>query len=310
LAGGHWEEVTCPVCSPNAESVPYITCSDRLREPQLRNYQLLRCTGCGLIYLSPRPTSTAIGEFYQDKGYDPFLSLGTPRNLRERTYSSLRGWTLKWKKRLIKRLAAKGAHILDIGCGTGEFLAALAQDYHVEGIEPEPNAARWAQERFGLKVHTGSIENAAFDTEKFDLVTLWHVLEHVPSPSRDLDFINRILTNEGRLLIALPNIRSLDARIYGPYWVALDAPRHLWHFSKPSLELLARKSGFKLTKSGMLPLDTFYNSLYSEIILKQAKGNMQLIPAPVRLTFSIISSLIWGVLSGQHSGKYYIFRKL
>ena len=307
---GRWEEVACPVCSPDAGSEPYITCSDRLREPQLRSYQLMRCTGCGLVYLSPRLSSTAVGEFYQDEGYDPFLSLSSQRSLLEHAYSLLRSWTLKWKKRLIGRLISKDAHILDIGCSTGEFLATLAHDYRVEGVEPEPNAARWARERFGLNVHTGSVEEAPLGLDTFDLVTLWHVLEHVPSPSRELDLINRMLTSEGRLLVALPNVRSLDARMYGPYWVALDAPRHLWHFSQPQLELLARKSGFELDESGMLPLDAFYNSLYSELILKQAKGNVQFILAPIRLTFSVISSLIWGALSGQHSSKYYIFRKL
>jgi len=309
LDQGRWEEATCPICPSGIESVPFLTCSDRLREPQLRNYQLLRCTGCGLIYLSPRPVSSTAGEFYRDEGYDPFLSVHAPRGLLDRIYAILRRGTLKWKKRLIDRRTGARARILDIGCGTGEFLAILGKDYRVEGIEPAPEAARWARERLGLKVHTGSLDDVEFSRDRFDMITLWHVLEHLPEPSRELEKIHRLLADDGRLLIALPNIRSLDSRIYRSHWVALDAPRHLWHFSKPQLELLMHKSGFEITESGMLPLDTFYNSLYSEINLKQAGGNLQLILSPVRLTITTAASLVWGAVSGQHSGMYYILRK-
>ncbi len=229
--------------------------------------------------------------------------------LLDKIYESARKRTLTWKKRLVGRLIPPGSRILDIGCGTGEFPAVLSQDYIVEGIEPEPRAARWACERFGLKVHTGDLDSVNIEAGGFRLVTLWHVLEHMPNPTGALESINRLLDPEGTVLIALPNIRSLDARLYGPWWVALDAPRHLWHFSAPQLELILQKYGFKLIKSGMMPLDTFYNSLHSELVLKKAKGVLQILLLPVRLTFTIITSLFWGLVSGHHSGKYYIFKK-
>ncbi len=250
-----------------------------------------------------------MSKFYQEDGYDPFLSLQSQRRLLDRIYELARKRTLTWKKRLVGRLVQTGSRILDIGCGTGEFPAILSRDYAVEGIEPEPSAARWARERFGLKVHTGDVDSFSAETGKFDLITLWHVLEHVPNPSDALESISHLLDPEGTILIALPNIRSFDARIYGPWWVALDAPRHLWHFSGRQLELILHKSGFKLIKSGMMPLDTFYNSFHSELILKKAKGVSQILLLPVRLTFTIIASLLWGFLSGQHSGMYYIFKR-
>jgi len=280
-----------------------------LREPQLRNNHLVKCKGCELVYLNPRPTGDNAAEFYREEGYDPFLSLHTQQGLLDRAYVLARRQTLRWKKRLVGKLVASGARILDVGCGTGEFLSYLTTNFNVEGIEPEPEAARWARERFGLKVHTGNLDDAPLDTGHYDLITLWHVLEHVPDPSQVLDTIFRLLKPDGSLLIALPNICSLDARIYGSCWVALDTPRHLYHFSKPQAEMLVQKSGFKPVGSGMMPLDTFYNSLYSEIVCRDMKGIHQFLLAPLRLTCAISASLLWGAATGQHSGKFYIFDK-
>ena len=310
MTSGHWDNVSCPICPADTRSIPYLTCCDRLREPRFRNYHLVSCLRCGLIFLNPRPTAGDASEFYQEDGYDPFLSLQSPRRLLDRIYELARKRTLAWKKRLVGRLVPPGSRILDIGCGTGEFPAVCQlSDYIVEGIEPEPGAARWARERFGLKVHTGDLDSVSAEAGRFRLVTLWHVLEHMPNPTGALESISHLLDPEGAILIALPNIRSLDARIYGPWWVALDAPRHLWHFSGHQLELILQKSGFKLIRSGMLPLDTFYNSLHSELILKKAKGVLQILLLPFRLTFTIITSLLWGFVSGHHSGMYYIFRR-
>ena len=273
------------------------------------NYHLVECPGCGFIYLSPRPPSERIDEYYQDPGYDPFLSIQEPQRFLERLYELARRFTLTWKKRIVRQLVPYGVDILDVGCGTGEFLAVLQPDFNVEGIEPEPRAAQWARERFGFKVHTGNPESADLPAGKFRLISLWHVLEHVPEPVSTLRLLTNALAEKGRILIAAPNIRSVDAKIYGSSWVAIDAPRHLWHFSKPQLEHLALKSGLKLTGSGMLPLDTFYNVLHSELLCRQIKGASQVVLMPFRMTIALLASLTWGLFSGQHSGRYYIFDK-
>ena len=273
------------------------------------NYSLSRCAGCGLVFLNPRPALEHSGVHHREDGYDPFLSLRQSRGLLDTAYVRLRNWTLKWKKRLARRITADHGKVLDIGCGTGEFLKVLMQDYQVEGIEPEPQAAQWARERFGLKVHTGYLADIPLEDGKYDLVTLWHVLEHIPDPAGELNRIHRLLSNPGKLLVALPNIRSLDARIYGSCWIAIDAPRHLWHFTHNPLILLAAKCGFSLVQSGMLPLDTFYNTLYSELLCREIKGAGSLLLAPLRLPLATALSLLVGAVSGQHSGIYYIFRK-
>jgi len=309
LTAGHWAEVACPICPPGTGNTPFLVCSDRLREPQLRNYHLVRCSGCKLIYLNPRPISDEAEIFYRDEGYDPFISLETPRGLFENSYRLARRLTTTWKRRLVSRYVRPGGRILDVGCGTGEFLTALKEDYRCEGVEPEPRAARWARERLGLTVFTGALSAASLQSGSYDLVTMWHVLEHLPDPALELTEIHRLLTGSGRLLIALPNIRSLDAAVYGPCWVALDAPRHLWHFSHPQLEQLAHQTGFRLSATGMLSLDTFYNVILSEKLCFNMRGHGQFILTPFRMTAAAVGSLLWGALSGQHSGRYFIFRK-
>ena len=310
MTAGRWEEVSCPICPPGTGSDPNLTCSDRLDEPQRRIYRLVRCKGCGLIYLNPRPAPVEAGEFYRNEGYDPFISLRAPRGLFEKSYRLARRLTTTWKRRLVGRRVSRGGRILDVGCSTGEFIARLAKDYRCEGVEPEPEAAQWARERLGLKVYTGELSDAHLKTGSYDLVTLWHVLEHLPDPAGVLTEIHRLLAESGHLLIALPNIRSLDAVIYGASWVALDAPRHLWHFSPSQLKRLARQTGFRLTTSGMLPFDTFYNVYLSEKLCLDIHGWSQPIISPFRMTAAALGSLIWGGLTGLHSGKFYIFEKL
>ncbi len=216
---------------------------------------------------------------------------------------------MRWKKRLVKRLAAPGTAILDVGCGTGEFLREVGREYGAWGIEPEPEAARWARERFGLNVQTGDLSIVQFPTGSFDLVTMWHVLEHIPDPAQALTTISGMLKDGGRLLVALPNISALDARLYRAFWVAIDAPRHLWHFDRPQLARLAEKTGFTIVRTGMMPLDLFYNAVWSERFIYRVRGWRQLLPAVLRLPLAVAASLVYGGVTGKHSGNYYVLEK-
>lgn len=269
----------------------------------------MRCLNCGLVYLSPRPADNRLKTAYEEKGYDPFLSLREKPSLFEKIYAAARKRTLCWKKQLVEKLVQPDSHVLDMGCGTGEFLCELKDKYIVEGYEPEPSAVSWVRERFGLDVHTGNFTSVDFTHAPFNLISLWHVLEHIPDPSRALDDIAALLSPGGIALIALPNPDAFDAKIYRSHWVAYDAPRHLWHFGRTPLTKLALKSGLKLIRVGMMPLDTFYNSLLSEQMLINFKGRTQLLLIPFRMTSAILLSLGWGFLTGQHSGNYYIFQK-
>ncbi|MFH0764967.1 MAG: class I SAM-dependent methyltransferase [Calditrichota bacterium] len=304
-----WVDTICPFCPEGSVSNYYCSTGDRLREPLLENYRLVRCASCSLVYLNPRPSFGPKDDFYREEGYDPFLSMRKKLRFSDRVYTRARRWTLNWKRRLIQRWMPAGARILDVGCGTGEFLNALKQDYQVQGIEPESQAAEWARREFGLLVSTGTLLKAGLADGSFDMITLWHVLEHVPEPLAELAELHRLLTPTGRLLLALPNIGSVDARTYRRHWVALDAPRHIWHFQPSHIKLLAARGGFRLLDSGMMPLDTFYNALWSERIKYQVGGVQQALRLPIRLPFAVTASLIVGGLTGQHSGIWYVLAK-
>jgi 2-polyprenyl-3-methyl-5-hydroxy-6-metoxy-1,4-benzoquinol methylase len=302
-------KVICPICNPETGTISFLRCSDRFDKPKNKKYSLTICLGCGLVYLNPRPDEQDIADSYQSEDYDPFISTLAQRSIKDRLYAVLRDRVLDWKKKLINTLITPGSHVLDIGCGTGEFLGALNGNYTVVGIEPEPKAAHWAAKRFGFKVHIGDFNKAYSQLEQYDLITMWHSLEHIPEPLKTLNNINNCLNDNGWLLIALPNFRSLDARLYRSCWVAYDAPRHLWHFSKSQLVQICNKAGFQFDRAGMLPLDTFYNVLQSEICCVKMGGIKQLLITPFRIFDTIIFSLLWGSISGHHSGMYYLFRK-
>lgn len=262
-----------------------------------------------MVFLNPRPDEQDIVDSYKSEEYDPFLSTQTRRSIKDRLYAALRDKVLVWKKKLVSKLISPGSRVMDIGCGTGEFLAVLNADYKVVGIEPEPKAAHWATNRFGFKVYTGDLNHTFPKLNQFDLITMWHSLEHIPDPQETLDNVHKCLDDNGWLLIALPNFRSLDARIYRSCWVAYDAPRHLWHFSKSQLIQICDKAGFKFVRAGMLPLDTFYNVLQSEICCAKMDGLKQLLITPFRIFDTLTLSLLWGSISGHHSGMYYLFKK-
>jgi len=264
----------------------------------------------------------AEADHYQSDDYDPFITLKSSDGLFDKCYSFARRLMLAWKSNLVRSALRSNSddrqkrRVLDVGCSTGEFLTSISSHCEVEGIEPESRAAQWA-ERLGLNVHNGTLqsfvserESAGQDVGEYDLITMWHVLEHVPDPVVELKQLHNLLSPTGILLIALPNIESFDSRLYRSCWVALDAPRHLWHFSPKPLKQLAEKCGFCLTRSGMLPLDTFYNSMLSEQICLKTNGLTQLFIVPFRIFISIIGSLVYGALNSSHSSMYYIFEKV
>jgi len=198
--------------------------------------------------------------------------------------------------------------VLDVGCGTGEFLLGIREDMKCQGVEPEQNAAEWGRTHHQLDIVTGTLDSIELPTASFDLITMWHALEHMPDPLGSLQTASRLLAPNGKLLIALPNIESYDAKFYGPEWVAVDAPRHLWHFTPSTLELITARAGFKLKHQNVLPLDHFYNILLSEgIHLKNRPGHK--IFSPLRMATALAGSLGQALLNAGGSGMFYILEK-
>jgi 2-polyprenyl-3-methyl-5-hydroxy-6-metoxy-1,4-benzoquinol methylase len=168
---------------------------------------------------------------------------------------------LKWKFELLNKYQKSG-NLLDFGCGTGEFLAhCQRRKWNITGVEPSENARVKASQNIGKPVASNLNE---VDNERFDAITLWHVLEHLHELESDLRKIVALLKKDGTIFIAVPNHQSPDAKYYKKFWAGYDVPRHLWHFSKDTMNRLFEKVGLQMIEIKPMKLDAFYVSLLSE----------------------------------------------
>jgi 2-polyprenyl-3-methyl-5-hydroxy-6-metoxy-1,4-benzoquinol methylase len=163
-------------------------------------------------------------------------------------------------------------NILDIGCGTGEFLNFMNRvGWKTTGIEPAASPREFAKQQYNLNIFDeNELDN--LPTGGFDVITLWHVLEHVPDLNNRIDQIKRLLTKDGLLVVALPNCESWDAVFYQEHWAAWDVPRHFYHFSKSTFSLLMKNNELDIFSIYPMKFDAFYISLLSEKY-KQGKPN-------------------------------------
>ncbi len=291
-----FETTPCPVCQSH-RSVDFLNAPDRFSADLSASFSLLRCESCAMVYLSPRPTEAESWRYYQHEAYLPFSSAQQGKSATDRVYRLVRRVNLRWKRRLIEQYwrggTAKGAgRLLDIGCGTGEFLAAVRKGgWQVEGVERDEKASTWARESLGIPVRTGDLDSLPTTSAPFDIITLWHVLEHLYDPVGAVRRIRDLLAKGGFVLIALPNIRGIDARIYGSDWIALDTPRHVNHFAPTTLTRLLTDAGFVPLARRQLPFDAFFNTLMSEE-LRGKRRSSSILFLPFRLVRAGAVSLL------------------
>ncbi|MEL7341181.1 MAG: class I SAM-dependent methyltransferase, partial [Bacteroidota bacterium] len=217
-------------------------------------------------------------------------------------YQWVRNYTLGQKRKLIEKLSGrKSGSLLDIGCGTGEFLGTMKEaGWTSTGLEPDEGARQQAKAQ-GVEVHPS--EQLFSLTGSYDVITMWHVLEHVHRLHEYLDQIESILKDDGLLIIAVPNYNSRDASHYQAEWAAYDVPRHLYHFEAEAMERLLGQHGFRLEKLQHMPFDGFYVSLLSE---KYRHGKSRLLPAFVQ---GLRSYLLSSSRSEKGSSIMYMIRK-
>lgn len=190
--------------------------------------------------------------------------------------------------------------LLDYGCGNGDFLKYISQKgINVTGVE-KSNIAKKVCRSKGLKVFSTIKE---LSDKKYDVITLWHVLEHVPSPTHTISSLAKILSDKGIIIIALPNIQSIDSQIFRSEWAALDVPRHIWHFTPKGLINQLKEQGFIMTKRQALILDAYYISLLS------AKRKKLFFPWIISFLVGTISNLI-ALYTKNYSSSIFVFRKL
>ena len=214
-------------------------------------------------------------------------------------YNVVRSIMFHYKYRTLKSFVKPLDKLLDIGCGVGNFLSFMGKkNLNVTGVENNSIALEICKKK-NLKVYD-SIENLS--DELFDIVSLWHVLEHLPRPNKIIEKIYDLLSSEGVLVIAVPNFSSHDREHYQNRWAALDVPRHLWHFTPDGLEEMLSSAGFELLKKNPLFFDVFYISFLSE----KHKGNkLAFILAAIKgCYFSILS-----FFTKKHSTISFVFKK-
>jgi len=159
----------------------------------------------------------------------------------------------------------KNGRILDVGCGDGSLLKFLKESgWQVFGVEPHETSSRYAQEVLGLNVFPGRLDEANYPEESFDVITLFHVLEHLPDPAETLEKSRPLLRKDGFLLVEVPNFESFETKIFRSKWVGLSAPLHLYHFTPGTLQMILKNCGFFLVELGFVPEHTKYVSGYSE----------------------------------------------
>lgn len=232
-------------------------------------FQLLLDEELQMLKTYPQPTPDKLGAYYESDDY--ISHTDGKRSLFEKLYHTVKQKALRDKIKLIEGFQPGKGKILDIGAGTGDFLVmAKSKGWEIVGLEPSPKARAIAQ----AKGVTFLEELSQMPNHSADVITMWHVLEHVPDVEAQIIELKRILKPGGTIIIAVPNFKSYDAQYYGKHWAAYDVPRHLWHFSKSSIKLLFGKQGMELIKVLPMKFDSFYVSLLSE---KYKTGKMNFI---------------------------------
>ena len=248
-----------------------------------------------LLITFPKPSLEKLPSYYESEDY--ISHTDRKRSLFERMYHLVKNIALKNKLKLINSYSEKG-RLLDIGAGTGDFLVVAKNDgWQTIGIEPSSKAKTIAINK-GVNF-AGNLSD--LESHSFDLITMWHVLEHVPNLDEYITELKKLLKPTGTILIAVPNFKSFDANYYGRFWAAFDVPRHIWHFSKTAIQKLFEEKEMKLVDVHPMKFDSFYVSLLSE---KYKTGKMNFF----RAFFVGLKSNHSARISKEYSSHIYIIK--
>ena len=287
----------CPVCN-SIRQKPFLDCVDHTVSRE--TFHIVECESCGFKFTNPRPEESDLGRYYKSEDYVSHSN--TKKGFINSTYQSVRKYTLLKKLQLVSKFFKTG-QILDIGCGTGEFLSTCKNaKWQTIGIEPDEDARKMAIHNFGLDVRSEA-ELINLKDASFDVISMWHVLEHVPKLNERVEELKRLIKPNGVIIIAVPNCNSLDAKTYKDLWAAYDVPRHLYHFTPRDIESLFANHQLKVFKILPMIFDSFYVSMLSEKI-KTGKTNI------IRSTWNGLLSNFFGIKSGKtYSSQIYLIRK-
>lgn len=294
---------SCPVCL-NSEFDSFLTCVDYTVSN--REFAIVECKACKFKFTNPRPFEATLGEYYKSEEY--ISHSDTKKGLINQLYHLVRKYTLIKKLQLVMRIAGRPSSIapkslLDIGCGTGAFLDVCNRaGFNCLGLEPDAAARKFAISNYHLDVKEDLMLNTP-EAGSFDIITLWHVMEHLPQLNEKIDKIKQLLKHDGRVIVAVPNCSSFDATYYNKFWAAYDVPRHLYHFTPADVNRLFDRHNMKVLKVLPMPFDSFYVSMLSE---KYKTGKINYLKSFIIALISNLSAIKSG---NTFSSQVYILSK-
>ncbi len=295
------EITTCLICGSGQQEL-FLVCKDHTVSQ--KDFQIKRCKDCGFKFTSPRPADSELGAYYKAESYVSHSD--TKKGLINTLYHWVRSYTLIKKLQLVMHhTGLKKGRILDYGAGTGAFLDTCKKNgWDATGIEPDETANKVMAEKFSISSYPNlGAAKATSALHDFDVITAWHVLEHVPDLKETIQTLKESLKEKAKLIVAVPNPTSHDAAVYKSNWAAYDVPRHLWHFAPADMERLMKDSGFKLIKTLPMIFDSFYVSMLSEQYKTGRKGLLKAFWVGLR------SNLKANKTGKEFSSQIYVFQK-
>ncbi len=247
----------CPVCQ--GEKYRFLlSCIDYTVSKE--TFDIVACENCAFEFTNPRPDQESIGRYYQSTEY--ISHSNTNKGIINKLYQTVRKQTLQRKLDLVISLEPAKGELLDIGCGTGAFLQVCKQaGWLTNGIETDEAARALAMQISNSPIEADLLTYQSF--AQFNIITMWHVLEHIHRLDESIQKIKSLLKANGRLCIAVPNSKSHDAQKYQKYWAAYDVPRHLYHFSQTTIRQLFNRHALEVEQVLPMKYDAYYISMLS-----------------------------------------------
>lgn len=295
----------CPICH-HQQQTPVGIASDFLVSG--KKFPLMRCSHCGLIMTDKHPPIEELGAYYKNPNYISHSDVH--KGLMNRLYHTARRCMLKqkgrWVERAVSRCEGQSPRLLDVGCGTGYFPYYMQQlGYQVSCVEQDAEARAFTEKKFALTPSDGLL-HAHWAEHSFDVITLWHVLEHIVDLEEHMQCLAQLLPLGGALVVAVPNPTSYDAQRLGCDWAAYDVPRHVWHFTPDSLTTLAERYGFRLESLHPMWLDVYYIALMTQ----QQRGRKGLNAWLRSVTLGLWSNVRTLMDRRAASSLVYLFRRI
>lgn len=263
------------------------------------DFVIIQCKSCGFMITDGITDYKDLGKYYNTSKY--LSHEKKEKSIVSLVYNLVKRYSISRKFLLISK-ESNGKKILEIGCGTGDLLAAFKdKKWDTIGVEPSDSASSYAKEKHGLKIYDKASEVKETD---FDVVMLWHVLEHIENLQDIISLIKTKVKKSGRIIIALPNPDSYDAKYYKKYWAGWDVPRHLFHFKQTNIKQLLQANGIEIYKSAPLIFDSYFISMLSE----EHKGTTSSLVKLFKTLYIGLKSNLSAMNTNEFSSMIYIAR--